>query len=96
MKITVVLSRKEYDAMLRAGCVPTRPGKNNFCMCSVYDSVYTHKDRLSINEHFFMDVICIVAKHKKQIKAVIDSIKAFGGLFSDMKKEFKFLCEKWG
>ena len=96
MKITVVMSRKEYNTMLRVtGCVPTTPEKNKMYECSVYDGAYIHKEKLNINEYFLMDILGIVAKYKKQVNAVIESLKALGGIFSGMKEEFKILCEKW-
>lgn len=96
MKITVVMSRKEYNTMLRVtGCVPTTPEKNKMYECSVYDGAYIHKEKLSINEYFLMDVLGIMAKYKKQVNAIIESFKALGGIFSSMKEEFKILRKKW-
>lgn len=96
MKITVVMSRKEYDTMLRVtGCVPTTPEKNKMYECSVYDGAYIHKEKLNINEYFFMDVLGIMAKYKKQANAIVESLKALGGIFSGMKEEFKILRKKW-
>lgn len=96
MKITVVMSRKEYDTMLRVtGCASTKPEKNKMYESSVYDGAYIHKEKFNINEYFFMDFLDIIARHKKQVGAIIDSFKALGGFFSDLKKEFKNLREKW-
>ena len=96
MKITVVMSRKEYDTMLRiTGCASTRPGKNKMYESSVYDGAYIHKEKLNINEYFFMDVLGIMARHRKEINAIAKSIKARGGLFSGMREEFKILRAKW-
>lgn len=96
MKITVIMSRKEYDTMLRVtGCVPTTPEKNKMYECSVYDGAYIHKEKLNINEYFFMDILGIMAKYKKQVNAIVESLKALGGIFSGMKEEFKILREKW-
>ena len=92
MKITVVMSRKEYDTMLRVtGCASTKPEKNKMYESSVYDGAYIHKEKLNINELYFMDILGIMARHKKQVNA----IKALGGFFSDLKKEFKILRAKW-
>ena len=95
MKITVVMSRKEYDTMLRVTCVSTRPEKNKMYESSVYDGAYIHKEKFNINELYFMDILCIMARHKKQVNAIIESFKALGGFFSDLKKEFKILRAKW-
>lgn len=96
MKITVVMSRKEYDTMLRVtGCASTRPEKNKMYESSVYDGAYIHKEKFNINELYFMDILGIMARHKKQVNAIIESFKALGGFFSDLKKEFKILREKW-
>ena len=96
MKITVVLSRKEYDMILRVtGCAPTKPEKNKMYSCSTYDGAYIHKENFRINEYFLMDVLGIMAKYKKQVNAIAESFKALGGIFSGMKEEFKILSEKW-
>lgn len=96
MKITVVMSRKEYDTMLRVtGCAPSKPEKNKMYENSVYDGAYIHKEKFNINEYFFMDFLDIMARHKKQVGAIIDSFKALGEFFSDLKKEFKNLRAKW-
>ena len=96
MKITVVMSRKEYDTMLRVtGCAPTKPEKNKMYESSVYDGAYIHKEKLNINEYFFMDILGIMARHSKEINAIATSIKALGGFFSGMKEEFKILRAKW-
>ena len=96
MKITVVMSRKEYDTMLRVtGCASTKPEKNKMYESSVYDGAYIHKEKLNINELYFMDILGIMARHKKQVNAIIESFKALGGFFSDLKKEFKILRAKW-
>ena len=96
MKVTVVMSRKEYDTMLRVtGCASTKPEKNKMYESSVYDGAYIHKEKFSINEYFFMDFLDIIARHKKQVGAIIESFKALGGLFSDLKGEFRILRAKW-
>ena len=96
MKIIVVMSRKEYDTMLRVtGCASTKPEKNKIYKSSVYDGAYIHKEKFNINEYFFMDFLDIMARHKRQVGAIIDSFKALGGFFSDLKKELKNLRAKW-
>ena len=96
MKITVIMSRKEYDTMLKVtGCIPTTPEANKMYECSIYDGAYIHKEKFNINEHFFMDVLGITAKYKKQVNVIVESLKALGGIFSSMKEEFKILCAKW-
>lgn len=90
------MSRKEYDTMLRVtGCALSKPEKNKIYKSSVYDGAYIHKEKFNINEYFFMDFLDIMARHKRQVGAIIDSFKALGGFFSDLKKEFKNLRAKW-
>ena len=95
MKITIVMSRKEYDTMLRVTGCASRPEKNKMYESSVYDGAYIHKEKLNINELYFMDILGIMARHKKQVNAIIESFKALGGFFSDLKEEFKILRARW-